>query len=142
MSPSPPTPRQIVRRCSLAGLACGVAFALVVVPTEFNYLCRRADGAIGPRTSEVFTSVAKGPDGKLGVNPAAQSPVGVAGPCTGTKRSLTGCRLRSRTCCSSPSSATRSAAVEFDLRERARPLSPEQMDYDDSMRTNRPPFST
>ena len=91
MSPLPQTPRQIVRRCSLAGLACGVAFALVVVQTEFNYLCRRADGSIGPRTSSVFASVVKGPDGKLGVNPAAQSQLG-SRDLYWHERSPTGCR--------------------------------------------------
>ncbi|HVK12416.1 MAG TPA: hypothetical protein VM597_26930, partial [Gemmataceae bacterium] len=71
MPANPTDDLRTVRRWSLAGFAAGAVFALVVVPVEFNYLCRRADGTIGPRVGTTFPQVVKGPDGKFVVGALA-----------------------------------------------------------------------
>lgn len=65
MPTTPRTARQIVRREVLIGLFWGVGISVCVVPFELNYLCRRADGSIGPFISTTFANLERGPDGKF-----------------------------------------------------------------------------
>ena len=138
MAPNLPDDRRTVRRWSLAGFACGVVLALLIVPIEFNYLCRRADGTIGPRTNTVFAQVAKASDGKTALVPA------------GRERGL---YWHEKLAYGLPSAIPYLLFLTFigyaigrgRVRLRAalhRPLTPEQADYDDSISTKRPPVST